>query len=142
MNYKLIERKNPRSQSGETKFYAYIMNMEEIGIDDLATRISATCTVTRHDCLAVLSSLQEQIIYAMQEGKRVSLGDIGRFRVTANGAGSETAEAYDIKLLKSLRVRFTPNTKLKDALSLTNKAFMLRHLQLVEEEEETEEGQI
>ena len=29
MNYKLIERKNPRSQSGETKFYAYIMNMTD-----------------------------------------------------------------------------------------------------------------
>ena len=143
MNYKLIERKNPRNTDGPAKFYAYILNMSEIGIDDLATRISASCTVTRHDCLAVLSALQEQIIYALQEGKRISLGDIGRFRVTANGAGSETAEAYDIKLLKSLRVRFTPNTKLKDALSLTNKTFTLRHLQLVEEEEEeTEEGQI
>ena len=105
--------------------------------------ISASCTVTRHDCLAVLSALQEQIIYALQEGKRISLGDIGRFRVMAIGAGSDTAESYDTNLIKRLKVCFTPNTRLKDALTLDNKAFPLTRLNLVEEEEdETEEGQI
>ena len=143
MNYKLIERKNPRNTDGPAKFYAYILNMSEIGIDDLATRISASCTVTRHDCLAVLSALQEQIIYALQEGKRISLGDIGRFRVMAIGAGSDTAESYDTNLIKRLKVCFTPNTRLKDALTLDNKAFPLTRLNLAEEEEgETEEGQI
>ena len=143
MNYKLIERKNPRNTDGPTKFYAYILNMSEIGINDLATRISASCTVTRHDCLAVLSALQEQIIYALQEGKRIHLGDIGSFRVIANGAGSETPEAYSTDLIRKLRVCFTPNTTLKDALSLKNKKFSLERVDLADAEEDDEDaGQI
>ena len=74
MMYKVIERKDPRNPEGQGKYYGLIVNMSNIGIDELATRISATCTVTRHDCLAVLSALQEQIIYALKEGRRVHLG--------------------------------------------------------------------
>lgn len=92
MNYKVIERKDPRNPEAPGKYYGFIVNLSKIGIEEIATRISGTCTVTRHDCLAVLSALQEQIIYALQEGKRVHLGDIGSFRTVANGLGSDTAE--------------------------------------------------
>ena len=64
MNYKVIERKDPRNPEAPGKYYGFIVNLSKIGIEEIATRISGTCTVTRHDCLAVLSALQEQIIYA------------------------------------------------------------------------------
>ena len=105
--YKVIERKDPRNPEGQGKYYGLIVNMSNIGIDELATRISATCTVTRHDCLAVLSALQEQIIYALKEGRRVHLGDIGSFRVVANGTGSATPETYDTSFMQKLHVRLT-----------------------------------
>ena len=142
MIYKVIERKDPRNPEGQGKYYGLIVNMSNIGIDELATRISATCTVTRHDCLAVLSALQEQIIYALKEGKRVHLGDIGSFRVMANGLGSETPEAYETSLISALRVRFTPNTALKDALSLTNRDFPLERVDFATPEDEEEGGGI
>ena len=140
MNYKVFERKDPRFPNEQGKFYGAIVNLSKIGIEEIASRISSTCTVTRHDCLAVLSALQEQIIYALQEGKRVHLGDIGCFRVVANGKGSDTAEAYDTSLMTKLLVRFTPNTKLKKAISLGNKEFDLKRLDFAEEEETAEEG--
>ena len=142
MMYKVIERKDPRNPEGQGKYYGLIVNMSNIGIDELATRISATCTVTRHDCLAVLSALQEQIIYALKEGKRVHLGDIGSFRIVANGLGSETPEAYETSLISALRVRFTPNTALKDALSLTNRDFPLERVDFATPEDEEEGGGI
>ena len=83
--------------------------------------------------MAVLSALQEQIIYALQEGKRVHLGDIGSFRTVANGLGSDTA------YITKLRVCFTPNTKLKKAMSLDNKAFTLERVDFLPEEEDSEE---
>lgn len=113
MNYKVIERKDPRNPEAPGKYYGFIVNLSKIGIEEIATRISSSCTVTRHDCLAVLSALQEQIIYALQEGKRVHLGDIGSFRTVANGLGSDTAEKYDSAYITKLRVCFTPNAKLK-----------------------------
>ena len=69
MNYKVIERKRPartRKQPGKVITVSIVQPLQ-IGIEEIATRISGTCTVTRHDCLAVLSALQEQIIYALQE---------------------------------------------------------------------------
>lgn len=135
MNYKVIERKDPRNPEAPGKYYGFIVNLSKIGIEEIATRISGTCTVTRHDCLAVLSALQEQIIYALQEGKRVHLGDIGSFRTVANGLGSDTAEKYDPAYITKLRVCFTPNTKLKKAMSLDNKAFTLERVDFLPEEE-------
>lgn len=128
MMYKVIERKDPRNPEGEGKYYGMIVNMSEIDLDEIATRISGTCTVTRHDCLAVLSALQEQIIYALQEGKRIHLGDIGNFRAVANGVGSNTPEEYDTSYMTSIKVRFTPNTRLKEAMSLTNRTFSLERV--------------
>ena len=139
MNYKVIERKDPRNPEAPGKYYGFIVNLSKIGIEEIATRISGTCTVTRHDCLAVLSALQEQIIYALQEGKRVHLGDIGSFRTVANGLGSDTAEKYDPAYITKLRVCFTPNTKHKKAMSLDNKAFTLERVDFLPEEEDSEE---
>lgn len=118
MNYKLIERKNPQTAEQPGKYYAQLMSSSQITIDQLATRISATCTVTRHDCLAVLSALQEQIIYALQEGKRVNLDDVGHFRLVALGSGSDTPADYDLSYLKRIKVAFIPNKRLRNAVSL------------------------
>ncbi len=130
MHYKIIKRKDPKNPEGTTKYYGYIVSLYKLDIEDIATRISSTCTVTRHDCLAVLSALQEQIIYALQEGKSVHLGDLGSFRIVANGLGSDTAEDYDPSRITRLRVCFTPNVRLKKAISLENKSFPLEHLDL------------
>ena len=135
MIYKVIERKDPRAPQGQGKYYGILVNMSEIGIDEIATRISSTCTVTRHDCLAVLSALQEQIIYALQEGKRVRLGDIGNFRAVANGVGANSAEEYDLSYMTHIRVRFTPNTRLKEALDLNNRAYSLERVNFATVEE-------
>lgn len=83
--------------------------------------------------------MQEQIIYALQEGKRVHLGDIGSFRTVANGLGSDTAEKYDSAYITKLRVCFTPNAKLKKAMSLDNKAFTLERVDFATEEDSDEE---
>lgn len=141
MNYKVIERKDPRDTEQPGKYYGSLVSTSQITIDEIATRISSTCTVTRHDCLAVLSALQEQIIYALQEGKRVSLGDVGNFRVVAIGSGSDTEESYDTSYLKRLKVTFTPNKKLKNAVSLKNEAIFFQRIKLVESGKKADDAQ-
>lgn len=131
MNYKVIMKKSPRDAEQPGKYYGCLVSTSQIGIDEIATRISATCTVTRHDCLAVLSALQEQIIFALQEGKRVSLGDVGHFRTIAQGSGCDTEEEYDTSYFKRLKVLFTPNKELKNAISLGNEAISFRRIKYV-----------
>ena len=139
MNYKVIERKDPRNPEAPGKYFVVIVFLSIIGSEEIASRISSSCSVTRLVCLAVLSALQEQIIYALQEGKRVHLGDIGSFRTVANGLGSDTAEKYDSAYITKLRVCFTPNAKLKKAMSLDNKAFTLERVDFATEEDSDEE---
>lgn len=120
--YKVIERKNPSEPSTPAKFYGIPVCYNQLDIDDLAERISANCTVTRADCLAVLASLQEQIILALQEGSKVHLGDLGSFRLTFRGSGADTAEDYKPSLIKKVNVCFTANVELKEAMQVSNKA--------------------
>ena len=141
MIYKVIERKNPQKREEAPKYYGMIVSMDQITIEEIASRISSSCTVTRHDCLAVLSALQEQIIYALQEGKRVHLGDIGCFRVIVNGLGSETADDYNTSSMKRLKVYFTPNKKLKSSIALGNSDISLQRVDFIEEEESETEGE-
>lgn len=118
MYYRIINRKKPNVLGDPGKYYACLVSTCNIEIEEIASKISASCTVTRHDCLAVLSALQEQIIYALQEGKCVHLGDVGNFHTVAIGSGTETKEEYKPENIKRLKVVFVPNTKLKNALSV------------------------
>ena len=142
MIYKIVERVNPTKRDEAPKYYGYIVSMNKLTIEEIATRISASCTVTRHDCLAVLSALQEQIIYALQEGKSVNLNDLGTFRVVANGLGCESAKEYNTSYMKKLMVRFTPNTKLKNAMDLKNSAISLQHVEFAEEKDGDDEENV
>ena len=118
MIYKLLGRKNPNMDNDEVKFYAQAVCLNQLGIEELAERITSTCTVTRHDTLAVLSALQEQIIYALKEGTRIKLGDVGSFRIGLIGSGCAVKKEFDSSLIKRVKVYFTPNSKLKSALEI------------------------
>lgn len=80
------------------KFHAKLIWTGNVTTTDLAKRISATCTVTYHDCVAVLSALREQIIYAPLDGKSVSLDKLGTLSVSLKGEGSQTEKDYKISI--------------------------------------------
>lgn len=130
INYKVVCRQRPgSSEPVDLKYYASLVNPGVIDIEGLAKRITSTCTVTRADCLAVLSALQEQIVYALQSGMRVHLGDVGSFRLTCQSGGTETAEEFNIKQIKKLRVVFHPSKTLRNAISLSNEEIAFYNLE-------------
>lgn len=121
ISYKVVSRQKPGTSDPENlKYYATLVNPGKIDIEGLAKRISSTCTVTRADCLAVLSALEEQIVYALQSGMRVHLGDVGCFRLSCQSSGTATPEEFDIKQIKKLKVVFYPSKALRNAIALTN----------------------
>lgn len=121
LHYRVVKRKNPTDEFSEGMYYGCLVNPGKIDVDGLANRISATCTVTRADTLAVLSALQEQIVYALQSGMRVHLGDVGSFRLTCQGEGVANKEDFKVSQIKKLKVVFTPNKTLKEAIAVDNK---------------------
>ena len=107
-------RKNPVTKA--VAWYPQAAHVEALNLDDIAERISLTCTVTEHDIKAVLSALQEQIVFALRNGNSVRLGDLGSFRLTMQGNPSETREEVSAEKIKRIRVRFTSGSRLRTSL--------------------------
>jgi predicted histone-like DNA-binding protein len=50
----------------------------------------------------------------LQKGNSIILGDVGTFRMTINSKGAETAEDFDVSLIKKASVRYYPSKRVKN----------------------------
>ena len=116
INFDVIQRRNPKD--GTVKFYSQVYTSEYMTLDDIAENISRECTVTVHDIKAVLSALQEQVLFALRDGNSVRLGDLGSFRLTLSGRPCETADEVTADTIEHLRVRFTMSSRLRSRLAV------------------------
>lgn len=117
--YNVIKRKSPKDAT--VKFYAQSVTSSYLTLDQVAENISRESTVTIHDIKAVLSSLQEQVILALQDGKSVRFGDLGSFHVTIKSLGAESKDDFSKKNVSRLMVRFVRSSAMRSAFALTNK---------------------
>lgn len=117
--YTVIKRKNPKDDS--VMYYAQSKQQSFLSPDQVAENISHKCTVTIHDIKAVLSALQEEVIMALRDGRGVRLGDLGSFHTTLQSTGAKDPESFKKSNLTNLMVRFVKSSKMRAALSLTNK---------------------
>lgn len=123
IKYNLISRKNPI-----TKEFAYHANgvpVTPVCLDDIADEISGMCTVTSHDIKAVISALEEVTFKHLRNGNSVRLGDLGSFHARISSSGTATVEDFSPDNIRGLRVRFSPSSKMRYALSLKNPAVQL-----------------
>ncbi|MBR4553583.1 MAG: DNA-binding protein [Bacteroidaceae bacterium] len=114
--YKLVPRKKPGTTT--VKWYGSAVNTGVVKIDQLAEEMSSESTVTRHDVLSVLSSLQQHIMRHLALGHSVRLGDLGSFHASLYGYGSEQKKDYSPSMLKGIRVHFRRSPYLKREISL------------------------
>lgn len=89
---KVVERRNPSNLDLPAKFYAKAVTHDVIGIDEMCEMISDQCTVSESDILAVLNSLDKNIMRQIKKGNLVQLGRVGSFQLSLNSAGSDSAE--------------------------------------------------
>lgn len=121
--YNVIKRKSPKD--GTVKFYAMINRASYVTLNQVAENISRECTLTVHDIKAVLSSLQEQIILQLQDGKSVRFGDLGSFRATLQSKGVANKEDFKKSNISRVMVRFVRSTAMRSAFALTNQDIKL-----------------
>ena len=118
LTYQTIKRKNPRN--GNVGYYVAPVRLGHVNIDDLAGEMSAESTVTRHDILAVISSLQQHVAKHLLQGQSVRLGDLGSFHVRFSSRPSATEEAASEENIKSVRVHFRKSGHLQSLFNLSN----------------------
>ena len=132
------EKKNMRTQ--EVKWYAQISRVKPVTLDEISERIASNCTVTEHDIKAVLSALQEQVVFCMKEGQSVRLGDLGSFRPTVSSSGFATKDKVSADGVTKINVRFTKGSRLRSLLRKGQKGVKLA-LEGDVLEEETQAGE-
>lgn len=117
-----------RPGSDDRKFYVQVAPTVPLNLESIATNISARCTVTETDCLAVLSALEAEVITALLNGNSVRLGQLGSFRPTVTSAGASKRENATTDMVTTVRARFTAGARLRKALdpALGRAKFIMR----------------
>lgn len=113
---KVVERRNPSNLDLPAKFYAKAVTHDVIGIDEMCEMISDQCTVSESDILAVLNSLDKNIMRQIKKGNLVQLGRVGSFQLSLNSAGSDSAEEVTAENVLRKRILFRPSTRMKKEL--------------------------
>lgn len=58
-------------------YYAQSRARGELGLEEMAERISRNCTLTRSDIIGVLAALEDEVCQGLCNGEIVRLGGIG-----------------------------------------------------------------
>jgi predicted histone-like DNA-binding protein len=120
INYVIKQRVNPRELEAARKFYAIAQSQGSVDLRQLATRISRESTISMMDTTAVLEGLLQVVPDLLIDGRIVKLGDLGTFRTTLSSSGSETADDFNVSMIKGLNLKFRPGKVFTDQLKQTN----------------------
>lgn len=106
--YYVKQRIDPTKRDQASKWYAQAKVIGTAKEKEIAERIATTCTVKYADIVAVLTALEDEIVYALQSGNTVAIPQLGAWSAKLHSLGSETKEEFDLSFIKGCRVRFRP----------------------------------
>ena len=115
--------------------------------DELADRLAQISTVSRADVYAVLVNLPAVMADMMNAGRSVRMEGLGTFRYTIHAAenGVDTSADVSADQIRSVRVRYTPETRRPNKTGDVTRALVPDTLRWVRfdgtpaEEDDTEE---
>ena len=95
-----------------------VANSRREELKDLAKSINNACTVTEADVFAVWSAMEQEIMYALSNGKRVVLGNLGTLSLEV---GTEQRKSFGDKFsskdIVAKGVAFHPSKQLSEFIS-------------------------
>ncbi len=115
MNYKLIHRPNPKDRS-KGKYYAIPINQGRVKHADILKEIVNSSSVSRGNAANVMESLLEIVAKHLFEGKSVSIGEFGTFRVSFSSHGIDHPALFSKKMINGMKVVFTMSVDMKKQL--------------------------
>lgn len=119
MLYKVIQRPLPGTDPVEKKWYATALAAGEVTLENMAYRLSGTCTVTRADIMAVLTAFVDNIGMDLKNGMIVKLGELGNLQLGLSSKGVGTLDEWSPEQIRRAHVNFRPGKKLKQIAAET-----------------------
>ena len=110
---KLITTKyknNNESSSAFGKYYGRIVHTETLTTDEFAKHIkNHGSPFDRATIVGVLTAACDCLVELTMDSKKVRLGDLGMFYMSAETEGAENAEDFTAGNVKKVHLRFLPN---------------------------------
>ena len=114
LNYSVSLRTNPIKKDEPAKAYATAQINGELSLKQLSRRVSMQTTVSRADVAAVMISTVENLLDALQEGKQVDFGDLGKFRLQILNESAESLEKFTSTNITGVNIQYIPGEDLKN----------------------------
>lgn len=108
--YSVSGRPNPREKSAPPRYYASPQVSDNVSMDEFCRHIASHGSVySRADVQSVLAQAVDCLREMLLDGKQVSLGDLGSFRVGLNSKGTMTSDEFNpLHHIKSVHVNWSP----------------------------------
>ncbi len=127
---------NVNNDKTKGKYYSRVKHLETLSTEDLARHISEHGSpFNRSVIIGVLMATCDCLVELVKDSKKVRLGDLGTFYLSAESEGSETVDEYSVNNVKRLHLRFLPNHRRSyplDSLTLRKQSSLMAIEQLTD----------
>ncbi|MEQ8584068.1 MAG: HU family DNA-binding protein [Marinoscillum sp.] len=113
VHFKVVERPNPRDLTLPNKYYAHIVNGDDITFAELAQLISKVSNLNYGSVVGTLATLVEVIELQLIHGRQVRLSDLGTLYLTLSSEGVDSKDGFSAANIKKAAIRFRPGQRLK-----------------------------
>jgi predicted histone-like DNA-binding protein len=117
VKFTTVAHRDPIHPNAPARFYPAARISGRSSLRRIATRISKICSMSSADTLAVLEALLDVIPEELADGRTVSLGDFGSYRLSVRGSGEDTRDDVTAHNIRRARAIFTPGKLFKQALA-------------------------
>lgn len=117
-NYNLARRVNPASEVKEKLWYAVPAGKGTLDEDETASAAVADTTLSKGEYKHAQEVSSEKLTPIILSGIGVTIGKLGKIRLSFGSKGAATIEGFDAKtMIKNAKFIFTPSKELKAALA-------------------------
>jgi len=118
-NYNLALRKDLASEGGKgRKWYAIPVSKGSLNENETAALAVADTTLSKGEYKHVMEVSSEKLIPAVIRGVSVTIGSLGKLRLSFGSKGVANIDDFDAKtMIRSAKFVFTPSKELKTALA-------------------------
>ena len=115
-NFNLALRVNP--QTKEKQWYAVPAGKGALDADETAAMAVADTTLSKGEYKHAMEATSEKLISLVLSGVTITIGDLGKLRLSFGSKGSPTIEGFDTAtMIQNPKFIFTPSKTLKAALA-------------------------
>lgn len=116
IDYSVTGRPNPQEKGTPPKYYASPQVKNNVSMSEFCRHIASHGSVySRADVQSVLAQAVDCLREMLLDGKQVSLGDMGSFKIGLNSKGTLTPEEFNpLYHIKSVHVNWTPGLEFRN----------------------------